>query len=362
MIYKKIQIEHIQGICQIYIGAGCLSDKALFSDFIAGDQVCIVTNACVADLYLDQLKEALSGKQIDVVMLPDGESYKTLDTFSQIIDKLCERPHHRDTTIIALGGGVVGDITGFAAACYHRGVAFIQVPTTLLAQVDSSIGGKTAVNHATGKNLIGAFHQPKAVVIDIDTLQTLPDRDYLSGLAEVVKAAIIKDAEFFDWMETHLDALLKRDKAILSEAIVRACGVKQAVVTSDEKESGLRAILNFGHTFGHAIEHNLGYGDWLHGEAVGLGMHMATTLSKILGDISPEQHKRINTLLERMGYATKLPASIQRDQMLQAMWGDKKVCKGQMRLILLDDLGSAYISDQTDLTILSELIDTYIDE
>lgn len=359
MITKTLQVIHQAGEYPIFIGAGLLNDTQFFSNQVVSTQVCIVTNNQVADLYLQQLVSAFSDKQCDVIVLPDGETHKTFESLMEIIDHLTKHNHHRDTTLIALGGGVIGDMTGFAAACYHRGVAFIQVPTTLLAQVDASIGGKTAVNHPAGKNLIGAFYQPRAVVIDLDTLDTLPEREYKSGLAEIIKAALIQDAEFFMWLETHLEALLNRNKPILEEAIFRACQIKQAVVMRDEKEQGERALLNFGHTFGHAIEHCVGYGAWLHGEAVALGMLMAARCSLAYGTLSQTEYERIAELLERVKYDLRLPNTVRVDAMLDAMTRDKKVYKNKLNLILLSDIGSAVIKDDVPQAELEQIITHY---
>lgn len=324
MISKTLQVPHSGGAYSIFIGTDLLRNKVFFNHHIVSTQVCIVTNSRVADLYLQPLRDIFSDKRCDVLVLPDGEEYKTVESFLKIIDFLCEHKHHRDTTLIALGGGVIGDMTGFAAACYHRGVAFIQVPTTLLAQVDASIGGKTAVNHPLGKNLVGAFYQPRAVVIDLHTLDTLPMREYVSGLAEIIKAALIRDATFFEWLEHNTVALLQRDKSTLEEAIYRACQIKQHVVMRDEKEQGERALLNFGHTFGHAIEHCLGYGVWLHGEAVALGMQMAAQLSLARAAITTADFERITTLLHKLGYANALPTGLTAQQITEAMQQDKK--------------------------------------
>jgi 3-dehydroquinate synthase len=345
MISRTLKVTHSDGEYSIFIGSDLLGDKQFFNNQIVSTQVCIITNTQVADLYLDRLRANFSDKRCDYLILPDGEEHKTFDSFLQIIDFLSEKQHHRDTTLIALGGGVIGDMTGFAAACYHRGVAFVQVPTTLLSQVDASIGGKTAVNHTLGKNLIGAFYQPRAVVIDLDTLETLPDRDYISGLAEIIKAALIKDAQFFTWLEKQCDHLLERDKIILEEAIYRSCQIKQHVVMRDEKEKGERALLNFGHTFGHAIEHCLGYGQWLHGEAVALGMSMAARLSCERGFLSQADLLRIDKLLQRVGYENKLPKAITVQEMISAMTRDKKVYKDRLNLVLLGCIGSAVIKD-----------------
>ncbi len=278
-VVSTVNVELGERSYPIVIGNGLVGGEFDLAAYIPGADCLVVTNQTVAPLYLDGLKRNLAGKAIAILTLPDGESYKSLETASSIIDKLIDRGAGRDTTVVALGGGVVGDVAGFAAASYMRGVAFVQVPTTLLAQVDSSVGGKTGVNHAEGKNLIGAFHQPRIVLIDIDTLSTLPDRELRAGLAEVIKYGAIADVGFLEWLEVNLDALLSKDAAALTHAIRRSCELKAQVVAADERESSRRAILNFGHTFGHAIERCQGYGDWLHGEAVAAGMIMAAELS-----------------------------------------------------------------------------------
>jgi 3-dehydroquinate synthase len=342
----------------IYIGAGIIASGHLLQPHIHGKQVCIVSNTTVAPLYLDKLQVSLAGYQLDLVELPDGEQYKSLQTLNQIYDTLLAAHHHRTTTLIALGGGVVGDMCGFAAATYQRGVNFIQIPTTLLAQVDSSVGGKTGVNHPRGKNMIGAFHQPQVVIADTAVLQTLPGRELAAGLAEVIKYGLIADAGFFDWLEHNLDALLARDSEALSYAIERSCAIKAAIVAQDEREAGVRAWLNLGHTFGHAIETAQGYGNWLHGEAVAAGMVMALDLSARLGWIDPAEVNRLRNLLNRAGLPTCAPA-ITVEQFLTLMAGDKKVLDGQIRLVLLKAVGTAVVTADVPqeqlLATLSEL-------
>jgi 3-dehydroquinate synthase len=318
------------------------------SEYVTGGDCLIVSNETVAPLYLEALQADLGGKAVETISLPDGEVHKTVATLEAVLDKLVGSRANRDVTLIALGGGVVGDITGFAAACYMRGVAFIQVPTTLLAQVDSSVGGKTGVNHPLGKNLIGAFHQPEIVLIDTDTLATLPERELKAGLAEVIKYGAIADAEFFTWLEANIDALLARDTEALTHAIRRSCELKAHVVAEDEREAGRRAILNFGHTFGHAIEQCQGYGEWLHGEAVAVGMVMASMLS----DISKEDVARLIDLLRRAGLPVKPPA-IGAGAMQEAMRMDKKVLGKQLRFVLLRQLGDAFVSADYDPDRLS---------
>jgi 3-dehydroquinate synthase len=310
---------------------------------VRGRDCVVVSNVTVAPLYLASLKRDLKGKFVSSVELEDGEVYKNLAAIESILDGLVASGANRDTTVIALGGGVVGDIAGFAAACYMRGVDFIQVPTTLLAQVDSSVGGKTGVNHAQGKNLIGAFHQPRLVLIDTDTLQTLPERELQAGLAEVIKHGAIADAEFFTWLEARIDDLLACDSAALAHAVQRSCEIKAEVVAEDEREAGRRAILNFGHTFGHAIEHCQGYGEWLHGEAVAAGMVMAAGLS----NIDDETRRRIGLLIERAGLPV-YPPPVGAARMRAAMGLDKKVQGKKLRFVLLDRLGHAYVTSDYD--------------
>jgi 3-dehydroquinate synthase len=323
----------------IVIGQGLLGGAYDLAAHIGGRDCLVVSNETVAPLYSEALSACLSGKDLAVISLPDGEEYKQLAAVESVIDRLVTEKANRDTTVVALGGGVVGDIAGFAAACYLRGVDFIQVPTTLLAQVDSSVGGKTGVNHVKGKNLIGAFHQPKLVLIDIDTLKTLPERELKAGLAEVIKHGAIADATFFAWLEQNIDALLAKNPECLIHAVERSCEIKAAVVAEDEREHGRRAILNFGHSFGHAIEHCLGYGEWLHGEAVAAGMVMAAELS----DIAEADKARIRQLLQRAGLPVA-PPPIGAERMRSAMGMDKKVLAKQLRLVLLAELGSAITS------------------
>lgn len=345
----------------IHIGEGLLDRADLIRPHIHGKQVCIVTNATVAPLYLERLQNSLSGYQLDVVALPDGEQFKTLETLNSIFDALLAARHHRTTTLIALGGGVVGDICGFAAATYQRGVNFIQVPTTLLAQVDSSVGGKTAVNHPLGKNMIGAFYQPQAVIADTTVLQTLPAREYAAGLAEVIKYGLIADADFFSWLEANMDALLRKDGQALSYAIRRSCEVKADIVAQDEREGGVRAWLNLGHTFGHAIEAAQGYGNWLHGEAVAAGMVMAMDLSARMGWLQSADCERLVQLLQQAELPVRAPA-IPQGQFLQLMAGDKKVLDGQLRLVLLRAIGEATVTSEVPhqqvIATLNALIDS----
>jgi 3-dehydroquinate synthase len=327
----------------IMIGCSLRKSASSLAPYIKGDQVLVVSNETIAPLYLEKLVENIDVRTLDTLVLPDGEQYKTMDTLNTIFDSLLEHRHDRSTTLIALGGGVVGDITGFAAACYQRGVNFIQIPTTLLAQVDSSVGGKTAVNHALGKNMIGAFHQPQCVLIDTATLQSLPEREYRAGLAEVIKYGLITDLGFFVWLEENMPRLLARDDDAVLYAVEHSCRLKAHVVSEDERESGLRAILNLGHTFGHAIETHEGYGEWLHGEAVAVGMCMAADLSKRLGWILDADRERVVSLMAQAGLPTT-PPEITTEQFLALMAVDKKALSGQVRLVLLESLGKAIIS------------------
>jgi 3-dehydroquinate synthase len=338
----------------IYIGENLLANPQLLTSHILGRQVCIVTNQTIAPLYLSALTEALADYQVDTLVLPDGESFKTLATVNDIFDKLLTARHNRTTTLIALGGGVVGDMTGFAAACYQRGVGFIQVPTTLLAMVDSSVGGKTGVNHPLGKNMIGAFYQPRCVIADTLLLQSLPPRELSAGIAEIIKYGLISDYPFFEWLEDNLDALLRGDREALAYAVERSCKNKADVVAQDEHEGGVRAILNFGHTFGHAIETAQGYGNWLHGEAVAAGMVMAADLSWRRGAITEPDLERIKTLLERAKLPVKAPADMTPDQFKQLMGVDKKILDGRLRLVLLEAMGQAIITSEVEPALLAQ--------
>jgi len=340
----------------IHIDAGLLGDAELIRPFITGQQVMIVSNETVAPLYLDSVLRSLAGLQVYTHVLPDGEEYKNLDVLDGIFDALLRVPCDRQTTMIALGGGVVGDITGFAAACYQRGVPFIQIPTTLLAQVDSSVGGKTAVNHPRGKNMIGAFYQPRCVIADISTLSTLDDRQLSAGLAEVIKYGLIRDLDFFIWLEENIDRLVQRDTESLSQVILRSCVNKAEVVAEDELEGGVRALLNLGHTFGHAIEAGMGYGNWLHGEAVATGMLMAADLSARSGWISRRDVQRTAALLERAGLPVQPPAELDVERYLQLMKVDKKVMDGRIRLVLLKKIGQAFVSDDYDTDLLRQTL------
>ncbi|TQC70537.1 3-dehydroquinate synthase [Pantoea dispersa] len=333
---EKITVSLGDRSYPITIAAGLFNDPASFWPLKAGDNAMLVTNQTLAPIYLDKLATLLSnaGVKVDQVILPDGEQYKTLAVMDEVFTALLQKPHGRDTTLIALGGGVIGDLTGFAAASYQRGVRFIQVPTTLLSQVDSSVGGKTAVNHPLGKNMIGAFYQPASVIVDTDCLTTLPPRELASGLAEVIKYGIILDGEFFQWLEQNLDALLALDNTAMAYCIRRCCELKADVVAADERETGLRALLNLGHTFAHAIEAHMGYGNWLHGEAVAAGMVMAARTAERLGQFSAADTDRIIALLQRAGLPVNGPASMTAEAYLPHMMRDKKVLGGELRLVL----------------------------
>ena len=328
----------------IHIGQGLLNNPALLREAIMGNSALVVTNTTVAPLYRQRLDTALTGLKSTTIQLPDGEAYKSIESLQKIWDALIEGRFDRNTTLIALGGGVIGDITGFAAASYQRGVNFIQIPTTLLSQVDSSVGGKTGINHPGGKNMLGAFWQPQVVIADTDTLNTLPDRELSAGLAEVIKYGLIYDGAFLNWIEANIDALRARDPQALAYAIRRSCEIKAEVVSQDERETGLRAILNLGHTFGHAIENAQGYGNWLHGEAVGAGMCMAARLSELEGNISATDVARTCQIIQRAGLPTHAPENMSEAQFRNLMGIDKKVLDGKMRLILLKRIGEAVVS------------------
>ncbi len=349
--HETITVELGERSYPIVIGRGLLGGNFAVSDYVRGTDCLVVSNDTVAPLYFDKLLPNLDGRKVESIAIADGEAFKTVATMQEILDELVRTGLARDTTVIALGGGVVGDIAGFAAACYMRGVAFIQVPTTLLAQVDSSVGGKTGVNHEQGKNLIGAFHQPQLVLIDTDTLDTLDERELRAGLAEVIKHGAICDAAFFDWLEDNIQALLERDPDALAHAIRRSCEIKAAVVAEDEREAGRRAILNFGHTFGHAIERCQGYGEWLHGEAVAAGMIMAAELS----GIQPDEIDRLRKLVAAAGLPVE-PPSISPDDWLAAMGMDKKVQRKKLRFVLLERLGRAFTTTDYDNGTLQRLI------
>lgn len=341
----------------IHIGSGLLSQVDIVSPYLAKARVVIITNDVVAPLYLQMARELVKSHQCAEIILPDGEQHKTLQTVSRIYDFLLEGKYDRNTLLIALGGGVVGDITGFAAATYLRGINFIQIPTTLLAQVDSSVGGKTGVNHSLGKNMIGSFYQPLCVIADTDVLTSLPEREIKAGLAEVVKYGLINDARFFDWLADNSAALGSLQNAAISEAIRICCESKADLVAQDEKESGIRILLNLGHTFGHAIETACGYGTWLHGETVAMGMVMATDLSKRLGWLDSQTAMRIRSVLgENFGMPVVPPADISVEQYLNLMAGDKKAELGNIRFILLKGIGNAVVEPNVDKTLLEETL------
>ena len=343
----------------IHIGAGVLTQPELVTSHVTGSQVCIVTNETVAPLYLEQTLALFHNYTCDTVVLPDGERFKNLDTLNAVFDALLSKRHSRQTTLVALGGGVIGDITGFAAACYQRGVNYLQIPTTLLAQVDSSVGGKTGVNHALGKNMIGAFHQPVCVLADTSTLNTLDDRELSAGIAEIIKYGLIRDLEFFRWLEDNMEKLNARDPQALAYAIERSCRNKAEVVAADEKEGGVRATLNFGHTFGHAIETGTGYHSWLHGEGVGVGMLMAADLSMRMGWLTPPDVQRIDSLIDRAHLPTRGPADLDTDRFIELMGVDKKVLNGKIRLVLLHSLGNAEVTADFDPTLLRATLDEH---
>jgi len=354
-----LQVDLAERSYPITIGEGLLKDDALLRQHIGSGQLMVVTNETIAPLYLEPLLAKMPSAHS--IILPDGEQYKKLATVERVFEALLNQRHNRSTTLIALGGGVVGDMTGFAAACYQRGVRFIQIPTTLLAQVDSSVGGKTGVNHALGKNMIGAFHQPASVLIDTDTLSTLPSREYQAGLAEVIKYGLICDADFFVWLEDNIAALMARNQAVLQYAIARSCENKAKVVAADEREGGIRAILNLGHTFGHAIETATQYKTWLHGEAVGFGMIMALDLSMRLGLIKASELRRAIGLIAAAGLPVSAPDNLpDTDAMMALMGMDKKVLDGQLRLVLLRAIGEAFISNDFDTDLLKQTLQQYL--
>lgn len=337
----------------IHIGASLLAQGDLLRALVGDRNVCLVTNETIAPLFQSSVLNALhdndaASRKVTVVELPDGEAHKTLASYERILTSALEDKHERSTVFIALGGGVIGDMTGFAAASFLRGADFIQVPTTLLSQVDSSVGGKTGVNHPMGKNLIGAFHQPIGVIIDTQTLETLPDREYAAGMAEVIKYGLIADANFFDYLIGHTEALVRRDEALLADVIARCCAIKADVVKRDEREGGVRAILNFGHTFGHAIEKEQGFGVWLHGEAVAAGMAIAARISAGRGAIEPSTVTALAGFLQAFSLPTHAPDGMAVDAFMSAMQGDKKVQAGKIRYVLLESLGNAFVTPDLD--------------
>ena len=343
----------------IFIGRDLLGRPELVEPYVTGHQVMLVSNQTVAPLYLEKAQRAFDKFKCESVILPDGEEYKNLETLNLIFNALLEKRFERKCTLVALGGGVIGDMVGFAAACYQRGISFIQIPTTLLSQVDSSVGGKTGVNHPLGKNMIGAFHQPRCVIADTDSLTTLDDRQLSAGLAEVIKYGLISDLLFFEWLENNMLKLLARDPAALAYAIDRSCQIKAAVVAADERESGVRATLNFGHTFGHAIEAATGYGKWLHGEAIGTGMLLASDLSARLGMLKQQDVHRIENIIDSAQLPTRAPAHMDYSTFLKYMSVDKKVEAGSIRFILLQKLGQALITSDYDPQLLKATIDAH---
>ena len=353
---RTLTVDLAERSYPIHIGSDLLTQAQLFTPHIVGRQVAIVTNTTVAPLYLQQLRETLHNYEITEIVLPDGEAYKNWETLHLIFDGLLADKHNRKTTLIALGGGVIGDMTGFAAACYQRGVNFIQVPTTLLSQVDSSVGGKTGINHPLGKNMVGAFYQPQAVVIDTATLHTLPSRELSAGLAEVIKYGLIHDEPFLAWLEDNIEKICQLDNQALIEPIERSCSAKAQVVSADERETGVRATLNLGHTFGHAIETEQGYGVWLHGEAVAAGTVMALEMSRQLGWLTEQQRNRGIRILVRAGLPVIPPQDMTAETFLTHMAVDKKNVDGQIRLVLLHALGDAVITADYPADILQRVL------
>ena len=354
---KKINIQFDERSYPIYIGEGLISNYELISQHISSKKTAIITNDTVADIYLKTLMDTLSPhKEVISIILPDGESYKSKDSLDVIYTQLLQNKADREITLIALGGGVIGDITGFAAATYMRGVSFIQIPTTLLSQVDSSVGGKTGINHPLGKNMIGAFYQPKCVISDMNVLKTLPARELSAGLAEVIKYGLIRDNKFFEWLESHIQFLIDLNPEYLIEAVQRSCENKAAVVEADEFESGIRAILNLGHTFGHAIEVAQGYGNWLHGEAVGAGMVMAAKLSQSMGWLADKDVDRIVSLIKKAGLPTE-PPKISVKKYMELMMLDKKTKDGQINLVLQKSIGDAVLTNQYDPKKLHQILE-----
>ena len=356
---KILNVELADKSYPIYIGSNLLSSKSLLSDHIQGKQVMIVTNTTIAPLYLEKLKDALSDFNVESVVLPDGEEFKTLETLNKVFDALLKAKFDRSSTLVALGGGVVGDITGYAAASYQRGVNFIQVPTSLLSQVDSSVGGKTGVNHELGKNMIGAFYQPKAVIIDVDTLDTLSDQEYSAGMAEVIKYGLLGNADFFSMLETNIESIMARNKDLIIEIIFNSCKDKASIVALDEFERGKRALLNLGHTFGHGIENAFGYGNYLHGEAVSIGMVMAAKLSMDEGHLSNEDAIRVESILSKANLPISIKKSIGSETLIEAMSLDKKSIDGKIRLVLLKALGDSYLTDSYSKENFNKVVNNF---
>ena len=356
---KILNVELGDKSYPIYIGIDLLSVKSLFVDHIQGRQVMIVTNKTIAPLYLDKLISILDGFNVQSVILPDGEEFKTLETLNKVFDALLEAKFDRTSTLIALGGGVIGDITGFAAASYQRGVGFIQVPTTLLSQVDSSVGGKTGINHELGKNMIGAFYQPKAVIIDVNTLDTLSNQEFSAGMAEVIKYGLLGNADFLSMLEANIELIMARKKDLIIEVIFNCCQDKARIVELDEFEKGKRALLNLGHTFGHGIENAFGYGNYLHGEAVSIGMVMAAKLSKDEGNLSHEETLRVESILSKADLPISINKTIDSETLITAMSLDKKSIDGKIRLVLLKSLGDSYLTDSYSNENFMKVVDNF---
>ncbi|PWF62666.1 3-dehydroquinate synthase [Shewanella sp. BC20] len=354
---QQIQVDLGERSYPIYIGQNLMSDSETLSRYLLKKRILIVTNETVAPLYLKQIQDTMASfGEVSSVILPDGEQFKDLTHLDSIYTALLQRNYGRDSVLVALGGGVIGDMTGFAAACYQRGVDFIQIPTTLLSQVDSSVGGKTAVNHPLGKNMIGAFYQPQIVIIDTECLQTLPAREFAAGMAEVIKYGIMWDAEFFQWLENNVPALKSLDTQALVYAISRCCEIKADVVSQDETEQGVRALLNLGHTFGHAIEAEMGYGNWLHGEAVAAGTVLAAQTAKFMGLIDESIVRRIVQLFHAFDLPVTAPESMDFDSFIKHMRRDKKVLGGQIRLVLPTAIGRADVFSQVPESTLEQVI------
>ena len=356
---KILNVELGDKSYPIYIGIDLLSMKSLFVDQIQGRQVMIVTNKTIAPLYLDKLTSILDGFNVQSVILPDGEEFKKLETLNKVFDALLEAKFDRTSTLIALGGGVIGDITGFAAASYQRGVGFIQVPTTLLSQVDSSVGGKTGINHELGKNMIGAFYQPKAVIIDVNTLDTLSNQEFSAGMAEVIKYGLLGNADFLSMLEANIESIMARKKDLIIEVIFNCCQDKARIVELDEFEKGKRALLNLGHTFGHGIENAFGYGNYLHGEAVSIGMVMAAKLSKDEGNLSYEEALRVESILSKADLPISINKSVDSETLITAMSLDKKSIDGKIRLVLLKSLGDSYLTDSYSNENFMKVVDNF---
>ncbi len=358
---KTLNIDLGERSYPIHIGANILTNKQLYAPHIAGHQIFVISNEVVAPLYLQQLEATLSPLgEVHTLVLPDGENTKTLESASSVFTEMLSIPCDRKATVIALGGGVTGDLSGFCAACYQRGVPFIQVPTTLLSQVDSSVGGKTGVNHPLGKNMVGAFYQPQAVIIDTNTLDTLDDRQFSAGMAEVIKYGLLGDINFLEFLETQTDAIMRRESGVITQIIERSCRAKADIVAADEKEQGVRALLNLGHTFGHAIENAKGYGEWLHGEAVALGLLMAADLSRRMGNISAADQQRVKAILKAVNLPVDGVDGVSTAQLFELMAVDKKAAKGKVRFILFESMGKAVISDNVEHELLMQTLDSFV--